>query len=183
MAEVKGKFISLACSLIQTKPDALQAAINAVQKMTGSDYRDLNPEGWYDTKVFDAVFSALEEHSSPILAWAAIKVIGLRVYPTIEATVGLPKHFKSPLDFVVFEAEGFLANHRGPDVIPRKFLKSEEGHVIVDAPSPGYNCALIEGVFEGILQMCGVRNGRVVQTKCKKKGDRTCVYDITWKPQ
>ncbi len=182
MAEVKGKFIALACSLIQTKPDALKAATDAVKKMTGRDFSELDPEGWYDTKVMAAVFTALEDHCSPILAWAAIKVIGLRVYPTIEATAGLPRHFESPLDFVVFEAEGFLANHRGPEVIPRKFLKSEEGHVIVDAPSPGYNCALIEGVFEGILQMCGVRSGKVVQTKCKKTGDRTCVYDITWEP-
>jgi predicted hydrocarbon binding protein len=180
MAEVKGKFISLACSLIQTKPAALQAARDAVKEMTGMDYMDLDPEGWYNTNVFDAVFSALEEHSSPILAWASIKVVGLRVYPTIEATAGLPKHFISPLDFVRFEADGFLANHRGRDVIPRKFLKAEEGHVIVEAPSPGYNCALIEGVFEGILQMCGVAQSKVVQTKCKRKGDSTCVYNITW---
>ncbi len=181
MAQVKGKFITLACSLIQTKQSALKAATGAVKEMTGLDYRDLDPEEWYDTEVFEAVFKAIEDYTSPILAWAAIKVIGLQVYPTIEATVGLPMHFTSPLDFVKFEADGFLANHRGRDVLPRKFLKEEEGHVIVDAPSPGYNCALIEGVFEGILSMCGVTHPKVIQTKCKKKGDNTCVYAITWK--
>ncbi|MFC1836737.1 hypothetical protein ACFL2Q_18765, partial [Thermodesulfobacteriota bacterium] len=143
-------------------------------------YDSLDPEGWYDTRVIEGVFQAIEKNSSTILAWAAMKVIGQNVYPTIEKTVGLPKTLKTPVDFVKFEAEGFLANHRGRDVIPRKFIKAEPGHVIVDAPSPGYNCAFIEGVFDGILQMCQIKDGKVKQTKCLTKGDDTCQFEIKW---
>ena len=180
MAEVKGKFITLACDLIKSKPKAREAAIAAVSVMTGRDPYELEPEGFYDTKVFDAVFRAVEEHTEGIHGWASIKVIGQLVYPTIEATVGLPDHLKTPADFVKFEAEGFLDNHRGSDVIPRKFLKVEENDIIVEAPSPGYNCILIEGVFDGILQMCRVKDGSVKQTQCVRRGDPTCVYHITW---
>jgi hypothetical protein len=77
------------------------------------------------------------------------------------------------LDFIKFEAEGFLSNHQGKDVIPRKFIKAEEGEVVVKAPAPGYNEKLYEGVFLGILKMCGVENGKVVNV-----GDST--FHITW---
>ena len=108
MAEVKGKFITLACDLIKSKPEARQAAIDAVRKLAGKDPYELDPEGWYDTKVFDAVFTAIESNTTGIMGWASIKVIGQLVYPTIKATVGLPPQLKMPLDFVKFEAEGFL---------------------------------------------------------------------------
>ena len=104
----------------------------------------------------------------------------MSIYPTIAATVGLPDHLRTPLDFLKFEAEGFIADHRGDDVIPRKFLKQEEGHVIVEAISPDYSCALIEGVYDGILQLCGVKGGQVRQTKCVRRGDPVCEYDIKW---
>ena len=181
MAEVRGKFITLACDLIKTKPQARAAAINAVKTLTGRDPYELDQEGFYDTKVFDAVFRAIEENSSQVMGWAAIRVIGQLVYPTIKVTAGLPEHLKTPADFVRFEADGFMANHRGNDVVPRKFLKIEDRDIIVEAPSPGYNCVLIEGVFDGILQMCKVKDGSVKQIKCVKNGDSTCVYHISWK--
>ena len=180
MAEVKGKFISLACTLLETKPEAKRAALDAVSRMTGKQFDQLDPEGWYDTAVFDAVFQAIEENTSPLLAWAAIRLIGTRVYPTINQTVGLPKHLETPLDFVKFEADGFRENHRGAGMQPRRFVKAEPGDVVVEAPSPGYNCALIEGVYDGILQMCGIRTGKVSQTRCVRKGDSTCEYHIQW---
>ena len=180
MAEVKGKFIMLACDLIKSKPVAREAAIAAVNRMTGRDPSALDPEGWYDTSVFDAVFSAVEDNHKGIMGWAAIVVIGQLVYPTIKATAGLPDFHDDPVEFIKFEAEGFLANHRGAEVVPRKFIKAEQGHVIVEAPSPGYNCALIEGVFDGILKMCHIHDAVVKQTKCVKRGDPTCEYNIKW---
>ena len=180
MAETKGKGITLACDLIKTKPAARQAAMDAVRRLVGKDPYGLDPEGWYDTKVFDAVFNAIEANTEGIMGWAAIKVIGQLVYPTIRTTVGLPPNLKTPMDFLTFEAEGFLQNHRGPDVIPRKFIKAEDKDIVVEAPSPGYNCTLIEGVFEGILHICGISDGLVKQTQCVKRGDPTCVYHITW---
>ncbi len=180
MAEVKGKFITLACSLLETKPEAKAKALQEVKERTGLEWNELDPEGWYDTQVFEAVFQSIEDNTNPVMAWAAIKVIGQNVYPTIQRSVGLPDTLETPLDYVKFEAQGFLENHRGPDVIPRKILEESPGKVVMDAPSPGYNCALIEGVFEGILHMCQIKNGKVKQTKCVRNGDPTCEYSIEW---
>jgi|GEM_PF-560430 len=179
MAEVKGKFITLACDLIKSKPVARQAAVDSIIGLTGKGPYELDPEGWYDTKVFQAVFGAIEANTEGIMGWAAIKVIGQLVYPTIKATVGLPPELRTPLDFIRFEADGFMLNHRGPDVVPRKFIKTDERDVVVAASSPGYDCTLIEGVFEGILHVCNL-DGRAKQIQCVKKGDSTCVYHITW---
>jgi hypothetical protein len=183
MAEVKGKFITLACDLIKTKPEVRQAAMDAVKRLTGRDPYELDPEEWYNTNVFNAVFSAIEANTEGILGWASIKVIGQLVYPTIRTTVGLPTHLQKPLDFVKFEADGFILNHRGADVVPRKFLKTEERQIIVEAPSPGYNCMLMEGVYEGLLQISGIKDGLVKQIQCVRRGDPTCVYDISWAGQ
>lgn len=100
MAEVKGKFITLACELIKSKPQARQAAMESVKKLTGKDPYELDPEGWLDTRVFQAVFDAIQTNTEGILGWASIKVIGQLVYPTIRATVGLPPHLRTPLDFI-----------------------------------------------------------------------------------
>jgi predicted hydrocarbon binding protein len=183
MAEVRGKFVTLACDLIKTKPEARQEAMRRVQNLTGQGPYELDPEGWYDTKVLQSVFSAIRERAEGVMGWAAIKVIGQLVYPTIKTTVGLPSELKTPLDFVKFEAQGFLLNHRGAEVIPRKFVRETDNDIIVEAPSPGYDCDLIEGVFEGILHICGIGDGRVKQSQCVKKGDSTCVYHITWSGQ
>jgi predicted hydrocarbon binding protein len=51
-----------------------------------------------------------------------------------------------------------------------------------DEASQSYDCILIEGVYEGILEkMCGIKQYKVIQTRCVKKGDPVCEYDITWK--
>ena len=56
----------------------------------------------------------------------------------------------------------------------------EDGHVIVQAPAPGYNSKLYEGVYLGILEMCGVKTGKVIQTQSQENGDPTSEFDITW---
>lgn len=81
------------------------------------------------------------------------------VYPTIKRTAGLPPSLKTPLDFLKFEAEGLLANHRGADVRPRKFMKAVDREVVVDAPAPDERSKLYEGVFLGILEITGVKTG------------------------
>ncbi len=181
MAEVKGKYITLACSLLETKPEVKEAAINLVKDRTGLNFMELEPEGWYDTKIMGDIFQTIRDRTAPILANAAIKLIGQRVYPTFENTVGLPKNLKTPLDFIKFEAEGFKIDHHGTDVKPRKIIEAQEGKVLIEATSPGYDCTLIEGVYLGILDMCNVDNKEVIQTKCVKKGDNVCEYLIRWK--
>ncbi len=172
-AEVKGKFITLAGHLMSLFKDGLSTADQELYSKTGRHFNELDPEGWYDTKIFNT-FMETYARVSPLKEKAIVN-LGRMVYPTIQKTVGLPKELKSPLDFILFEAEGFLDNHRGSDVVPRKFLKKEEKNVVVQAPAPGYNPKLFEGVFYGILEMNGIRNGKV-----ELCDSGTCEFRITW---
>lgn len=180
MAQIKAKFIQLACNFLSSSPETQRAAVAAVERNAGKPYKELDPEGYYDTSVLDAIFKEIDSHESEFMAQVRKKVIGQEVYSTIRFTVGIPEHIKTPLDHVKFEAEGFLLNHRGADVKPRRILLAEDRHVVIEAPSPGYDCTWIEGVFEGILRMTGQAGKAVKQTTCVKKGDRTCVFDIEW---
>jgi hypothetical protein len=180
MAEVKGKFITLVTELLRSKPGVRSAALVVIRRMTGKTPLELAPEGWYDTRVLQEFFNAIEDGESPLVAWAAIKVIGQNMYPSIYAESVLPDHLKTPLDFFKLEAAGFSYDHRGIDVGPRKFLKTEDRYIVVEAPSPGYNCALTEGIFEGILRICHITRGRVKQTKCVRRRDPTCEFTIQW---
>jgi hypothetical protein len=145
---------------------------------TGKTFAELDPEGWYDTSLFNLFMETYARYS--VSGERAIVTLGRNVYPTIKKSAGLPPHLKTPLDFIKFEAEGFLANHRGSDVQPRKFISTKDGDVLVQAPAPGYNPKLYEGVFLGILEMSGVKTGKVVQTKARANGDATDEFHITW---
>lgn len=180
MAQSKGKFITMACLVLGLNEAAKADVFQKVKGLTGQEWDQLEHEGWYDTSVINAVFQVAEKHYGPVMAWAAIKTMGRQIFPTIDKTVGLPKHLKTPLDWLKWEGNTFLDDHRGPDVVPRKFIKTDPGHVVVEAISPGYNCLLVEGVYEGILKMCGVKDYAVTQTRCVKDGDPVCEYDIRW---
>ncbi len=181
MATSKGKFIMMAYSLLELDPEAEAEAAQTIKRLTGKSCDHLDPEGWYDTNVIGTIFQIAEKHYGSIMAWSTIKVMGRRVFPTIAKTGGFPKDLRTPLDWVKWEGKTFLADHRGSDVVPRKFLVTEPGHVVVEAISPGYTCVLVEGVYEGILGMCNIKSYTVKQTRCVKKGDPVCEYDITWK--
>jgi hypothetical protein len=181
MAKLKGKFITLACSFLELNPEAKKEALDSIKRLTGVEWKQLTPEEWYDTSVIETVFQVIEKHYGDLMGWSAIKVIGRRIYPTIAKTVGFPVSLKTPLDWLRWEGKSFLDDHQGKDVVPRKFLTTDPEHVVVEAISPGYTCILIEGVYEGILEMCGIKQYKVIQTRCVKKGDPVCEYDITWK--
>ena len=178
MADVKGKFISLSVLLMEVYKEGQREADSLVKSQTGMSAADLDPEGWYNTSIFNDVMETYARHS--VTGETAIVTLGRNVYPTIKKTAGLPPHLKTPLDFIKFEAEGFLLNHRGADVVPRKFVHAREGDVLVQAPAPGYNPILYEGVYLGILAMNGVKTGKVVVTKSTRKGDPTDEFHITW---
>lgn len=174
MADVKGKFISLAGSLMGSYPENQKVADDRLFTTTGKHFNVLDPEGWYDTKYFNLF---MEEYAKgSITGEKAIVTLGRNVYPIIKKTAGLPPEIKTPLDMLIFEATGFELNHRGTDVKPRKFIKQDDKHVIVQAPAPGYSQKLFEGVYLGILEMFGIKNGNVVMTK----GAPVFEYNITW---
>jgi hypothetical protein len=58
MAQVKGKFITLACSLMSAYPLALSTVNKSLQDVIGKGWNDLDPENWYDTKIFHDVMTA-----------------------------------------------------------------------------------------------------------------------------
>lgn len=177
MAQVKGKFIHLAGSLMSLYKDHLAKADKVLYLKTKKHYNELDPEGWYGTDLFDMFMDAYAS-ASPT-GEKAIVTLGKKVYPTIKNSVGLP-NVTDPVEFLKLEAEFFLKEHKGPDVRPRRIIEAEPGLFIVEAAAPGYNCALYEGVFLGILEMLNINTGKVVQTKCEKKGDVICEFKITW---
>lgn len=169
MAKVKGKFIKLTGNLMLEKERVL--ANEYLQKETGLTHRQLEDEAWYEVSIFDKFMKICAENS---LSKDFMYIfIGKKVYPTIKKSVGLPEHLKTPLDFIKFEAEGFLMNHLGNDVVPRKFIKAENKEVIVQAIAPGYDSKLYEGVFLGILEMCEIQTAKV-----ENLGNHT--FKITW---
>jgi hypothetical protein len=180
MAEVKGKLITLATELLVSTPGIRSAAIFSILRTTGKDPRELEPDGWYETKVLDEFLKAVEEYESPLVAWAAIKVIGQKIYPAIDAALCVSGRLRTPLDCLKFEARSFSDNYRGADVVPRKFIEADDHHIILDAPSPGYNCALTEGILDGVLRMCRTSHYTVKQTKCVQRGDSTCRFAVNW---
>jgi hypothetical protein len=169
MAQVKGKFIKLAGFVMF--PDELKIADEYLKKLLGLTHDYLEDEEWYDTSIFDTFMKTCVEHS---LSKERLYItIGKKVYPTIKNTTGLPEHLVTPLDFIKFEAEGFLQNHRGEDVFPRKIIKAEDHEVIMQAKAPGYSSKLYEGVWLGILYMCDIKTGHV-----ENLGDD--IFKITW---
>lgn len=178
MAQIKGMMITQVCQLMTVYEDGQKKAADYVLQKTGKKYDDLEPNTFYDVEILNEALKIYSEYS-PTRDRVYI-THGTKIYPLLKQHVGFPPHLKTPLDFLLFEAESFKQNHRGSDVIARNFLKTDDKHIIVDAPSPGYNCKIMEGVFLGILKMLGEENGQVTQTKCIQRGDSTCIYDITW---
>lgn len=178
MAQIKGKFIILTASLMRSYKDALKKADKQIVQSTGKHWDELDPEGWYDAENYRNIIAAYAE-ASPLKEKAMI-TLGKRIYPTIKRTVGFPPGLETPLDYIEFEAQGYLENLRGPEIEPRKFVKKEEGHVIVQTRMPEQDCKVLEGVYLGLLEMVGVSGGSVEQMKCVKQGDPICEFHITW---
>ncbi len=82
MADVKGKFISLAGSLMNVYQSALLEADKKLFLATKKHWNELDPEGWYDTKLFN-LFMTTYATASPS-GETAIVTLGRNVYPTIK---------------------------------------------------------------------------------------------------
>lgn len=178
MAEVKGKYITMIATLMSMYEKEKKEADASLFDQLGKHYDELTPEGWYDIK-WIILFLNAYVRASPSKEYALV-TFGRQVYPALKKANLLPTHLKTPLDYIKFEAEGFSRDHKGPEVKPRKFIKAVDKDVIVEAPSPGYNSKMFEGVYLGILEMLGIKTGKVVQTKSQEKGDNTSEFHITW---
>lgn len=73
---------------------------------------------------------------------------------------------------------GSLYN-RGEMVVEKQTARS--AHVrLLNFPSEESGCARITGWIERMVELTGVRNPRVVQTRCHAKGAPACEWDIQW---
>lgn len=174
MVYIKGKMITLTAHLMSLYKDAQKFCDDILVERTGKHYYELEPEEWYDVKLLNGFITNYIK-ASPT-GEQAIVTLGKQIYPTINKTVGLPPEINTALDLLIYEAKGFELHHKGEGIEPRKFIKKEEGHVIVQAPAPGYSQKLYEGVFLGILEMKGIYTGKVKMTK----GSPEFEYEITW---
>jgi len=175
--EIRGRFVTLACALLETKPAARDAAMKFVLDTTGLNFDKLEPAGWYPVALFSGIFDIITRQTSPILAKASLKTIGSKVYPTIKAHGGIPSDINTPSALLAFEAKGFLDSFHGVGVVPRKIIKDTPKEFVVQADMPsGIPKELMEGVYQGILQMCGVSIGKV----SVNESTGHCVYRVSW---
>lgn len=171
-AEVKGKFFQLAGHLMNSVSEQhLQIANKELVDNLGLSWNELDPEDFYPTSLFGLFVDAYAQAVGD--ADEAIVRLGKRIYPTIKRTAGLPDFLKTPKEFIKFEADGYLLNHQGADIIPRKIVKESDNSITMYAPAIGYSEKLYEGVWLGMLEMIDVNTGKV-----EKVGDHT--YTISW---
>ncbi len=179
MSEVRGKYITMVASLMSLYTKQRTEADTMLFNQTGKHYNELEPEGWYDIKWANLFLDKYVEAS--LSGNNALVTYGRRIYPTIKQKNGLPSHLKTVLDFLKYETEGYIQSHRGPDIKPRTIIKAVEGEFIVQGlVPPWYKAKLLEGVFLGILEMCGERNGKVVSKPIPEKEDNIVEFYVTW---
>jgi len=176
MPQVKGKFITIAGTLMSLYKEHRQKADHLLFKKTGKHYDELEPEGFYDVTLFDEFMHKYAEAS--ITGKKALLTLGRQVFPLIKNTQGLPPNTDSALTLIRFSAKQFVHDHQG--LPPIKIIRATEGNVILHLPNIGYDCFMVEGVYLGILEMFGLKTGQIEHSKCVKKGDRICEFAITW---
>lgn len=178
MAEVKGKFIILVASLMKVYKDHIKKADDFIYSGTGKHWNELDPEGWYDTKFYKNFMDCYIEAS--VSKEKALVTLGKNIYPTIKRTTGFPPGLETPEDFIRFEADGYLANLRGPEIKPRNITKKGDRHIIVKMNMKEQPCKTMEGIYLGMLEMTGNKHGKVEHKRCILKGDPECEFHITW---
>jgi len=178
MIEVKGKFITLAGSLMSLYPEQREKADAVLFRRTGKHWNELDPDGFYDTGIYKSFLDAYCEGS--ITGEKALITLGRNYFPTIKKLGGIPDNINDELDMIVFSTRSFAEDHKGSGIRPIKVMKARKGDVVLDIPDCGYDCRLGEGVYLGILSIYGIDNGLVVQERCIKKGNPTCEFHISW---
>jgi hypothetical protein len=178
MPEVRGKFIRLAGALMSLYPEQREKADAVLVERTGKHWDELEPADWYDSDIYRVFLDAYCQSS--VTGEKALITMGKRIFPTKKKMGELPDDIRSALDLLVYSTKSFTDDHRGPGIRPVKVIKADKRDVIFDIPDHGYDCRVDEGVYLGILEMFGIESGVVGQARCKKKGDPSCEFHITW---
>ncbi|NHI94873.1 MAG: hypothetical protein EAX96_20460 [Candidatus Lokiarchaeota archaeon] len=143
-------------------------------KIKEYSYNNLDPNKWYPMKQFTMLTDYIEKY----LSGTVLKNIGSAIIPEMKNAGILPQ--LTPLDFLKALPQIYLEGSRGNNIGQWKLIKEEENHVIIEN-STMHNCILEEGVIMGGLKAYGARYMKVTQSKCMKKGDNVCKFDIVWK--
>ncbi len=180
MVEVRGKFVMLAAEMMGSHEKERDKADDRLFRATGRHWGELDPEAWYDIRHANSFIRAYAEASPK--GETVVVAIGEQMYPTIARTTGLPERLKTPMDYLRYETEGYLTNVRGRGVTPKRIVKMEDGHAIIEAKIRAWDCRIQEGVYLGILGLAGVSGGVVEHKKCVRRGDPVCEFHIKWQP-
>ena len=178
MPEVRGKFIKLAGSLMSLYPEQREKADAFLVERTGKHWDQVDPMEWYEADIYEKFLDTYCESS--VTGQKALLTLGRNIFPTKRKLGELPEDISSALDLLIYSTRSFPEDHRGAGIRPVKIIKATEGDVILDVPDHGYDCMVDEGVYLGIMSMFDIENGEVEQTRCKKKGDSSCEFHITW---
>ena len=178
MPEVRGKFIKLAGSLMSLYPEQREKADAILYENTGKHWNELEAAEWYDANIYRVFLDTYCESS--VTGDKALITLGRNVFPTKKKLGELPDDITSALDLLIYSTRSFSDDHQGAGIRPVRIVKEGEGEVILDVPDHGYDCGVDEGVYLGILGMYGIDNGAVEQVRCKKRGDSSCEFHITW---
>lgn len=175
--EIKGQFITTLCNLLETSPEVKVAAFEHVKQVTGKSYDKLDPQGWYPIRASTGILEMISKEYTPVLTRVRFKTMGSNVYPTMKAHGGIPADVNTPGKLMRFEAEGYMKSHRGAEVVPHKILKDAPNEFIVQVDLlPGTPSAMYEGVYLGILKMCGISSGIVRVTE----KDGHTLFHVNW---
>jgi hypothetical protein len=178
MPEVRGKFIKLAGRLMSLYPDQREKADAVLFKKTGKHWGELDPAEWYEADIYRVFLDTYCESS--VTGDRALITLGRNIFPTKKKLGELPDDITGALDLLIYSTRSFTDDHRGAGIRPVRVIRADEGEVILDIPDHGYECRVDEGVYLGILGMFGIDDGLVEQARCKKKGDSSCEFHITW---
>jgi hypothetical protein len=178
MQEVRGKFIRLAGSLMGPYPTQREKADAVLVRRTGKHWDELDPTEWFDADIYKVFLDTYCESS--VTGQKALITLGRNVFPTKKKLGELPDHIRTALDLLIYSTMSFTDDHRGAGIRPVEVIEASEGEVVFDVPDHGYDCMVDEGVYIGIMEMFDIEGGKVEQRKCKKKGDPSCEFHITW---
>jgi hypothetical protein len=178
MPEVRGKFIRLAGSLMSLYPEQREKADEVLFESTEEHWDKLDPSQWFDADIYKVFLDTYCESS--LTGEKALITLGKKIFPTKKKRGELPDDIESALDLLLYSTKSFTDDHRGAGIRPVEIIKAIEGEVILDVPDHGYDCRVDEGVYIGILGMFDIENGVVEQVRCKKRGDPSCEFHITW---
>ncbi len=178
MPQVRGKFIRLAGGLMSLYPEQREKADDFLAGSTGKHWDELDPSEWFEADIYGVFLDTYCESS--VTGEKALITLGRNIFPTKKKLGELPDDIDSALDLLVYSTKSFTDDHRGPGIRPVRIIKASDGEAMFDIPDHGYDCRVDEGVYLGILGMFGIEDGAVEQEKCKKRGDPSCRFRITW---